>query len=221
MPDPGVLTARPQTPEPGVGAPAGRSALPHGAELYVPPAYDGRTPNALVVALHPANGAAERAFKELLPLADDARLILLAPKSERETWDLVYGGFGADSAAIDELLADVFRRYRIDPQRVFISGFSDGASYALSLGLTNGDLFGAIAAFSPGFAHTLTRHGKPRVFISHGSADQVIPIDKTSAQIVPRLRAEGYDVTYREFEGPHVVPASVAVETVNWLRLCG
>jgi hypothetical protein len=49
----------------------------------------------------------------------------------------------------------------------------------------------------------------------------VIPIEKTSAQIVPRLRAEGYDVTYREFEGPHVVPASVALETISWLQLCG
>jgi poly(3-hydroxybutyrate) depolymerase len=39
----------------------------------------------------------------------------------------------------------------VDPQRICVSGFSDGASYALSLGLANGDLFTHVAAFSPGF----------------------------------------------------------------------
>jgi phospholipase/carboxylesterase len=213
MSDPGRLRARPQRPEPGAGAPVGRSALPHGAELYVPDAYDG-----LVVTLHGANAPSERGFDPLLQLADEAGLILLAPKSQRETWDVVYGRFGPDAAVIDELLADLFGRYAIDPRRVFVSGFSDGASCALSLGLTNGDLFAGIAAFSPGFAHTPSVAGKPRVFISHGTTDHVIPIDKTSGQIVGRLRREGYDVIYREFEGPHVVPPAVAREAVEWME---
>jgi phospholipase/carboxylesterase len=34
---------------------------------------------------------------------------------------------------------------------VALGGFSDGASYALSLDLTNGDLFASLIAFSPGF----------------------------------------------------------------------
>jgi phospholipase/carboxylesterase len=208
----GVLRARPGEPRPDADAPSGRSLLAHAADLYVPRAYD-----ALVVTFHGANAAPERAFDELLPLADELGLVLLAPKSQRETWDLVYGRFGADAAMIDELLADVFRRYAIGPDRVFVSGFSDGASYALSLGLTNGDLFAGIAAFSPGFAHTFTARGKPRVFISHGKGDRVIPIDKTSARIVPRLRREGYDVAYCEFDGPHLVPPAVAREGVEWM----
>ena len=56
----------------------------------------------------------------------------------------------------------------VDPARLVIGGFSDGASYALSLGLINGQLFRKVAAFSPGFVVTGEPEGKPRVFISHG-----------------------------------------------------
>ena len=212
----GLLTTRPREPtERGGGA--GLTSLAHGAELYVPPTYDPASPNALVLTLHGARAGPRSGFEQLLPLADEAGLILLGPQSQRESWDILCGGYGPDVVAIDELLDDVFRRYAIDPRRIFASGFSDGASYALSLGLTNGDVFAGLAAFSPGFAETHTRRGKPHVFISHGTDDRVIPIAPTSRRIVPRLRREGYDVTYREFTGPHIVPPEIAREAVEWL----
>jgi predicted esterase len=52
---------------------------------------------------------------------------------------------------LDQALQHVFETYSIDPGRVGLGGFSDGASYALSLGVANGDLFSHIIAFSPGF----------------------------------------------------------------------
>jgi predicted esterase len=55
------------------------------------------------------------------------------------------------------------------------------------------------------------------VFVSHGTVDDVLPIDRTSREIVPALRADGYDVTYREFDGDHGVPPEVAREAVDWL----
>jgi phospholipase/carboxylesterase len=61
------------------------------------------------------------------------------------------GNFGPDVDYINRSLQHVFERYTVDPNRLGIAGFSDGASYALSLGLPNGDLFSHIIAFSPGF----------------------------------------------------------------------
>ncbi len=61
------------------------------------------------------------------------------------------------------------------------------------------------------------RDGAPRFFVSHGTADDVLPIDRTSRRIVPALREEGLDVTYREFSGPHTVPPEIAREAVDWL----
>src|SRR5205814_5771055 len=52
--------------------------------------------------------------------------------------------------------------------------------------------------------------GRPRVFVSHGTADTVLPIDQCSRRIVPRLRQASYDVMYQEFEGPHTVPPEIA-----------
>ena len=106
-----------------------------------------------------------------------------------------------------------------DAKRVGIGGFSDGASYALSLGLANGDLFSRIFAFSPGFIREATPVGKPVIDVFHGTRDRILPIDATSRRIVPRLRRQGYDVTYVEFDGPHTVLSEH--ERVALARLAG
>jgi predicted esterase len=105
----------------------------------------------------------------------------------------------------------------VDPTHLAISGFSDGASYALSLGLANADLFTHIIAFSPGFLVPTRRVGTPQVYISHGRADTVLPIDQTTRKIVPQLRAAGIPTELHEFDGPHVVPAEIAEDAVRWL----
>lgn len=105
----------------------------------------------------------------------------------------------------------------MDPKRVVIAGFSDGASAAISLGLINGDLFPKIVAFSPGFVVGTERHGKPQLFISHGTRDQILPIDQTSRRIVPRLKREGVNVSYHEFDGPHTAPPEMVAAAMTWL----
>jgi phospholipase/carboxylesterase len=89
-------------------------------------------------------------------------------------------------------------------------------SYALSIGITNGDLFREIIAFSPGFMAPDGEVDRPRIYISHGVHDQVLPIDHCSRRIVPQLRRAGYDVTYHEFDGPHTVPPEIAREALTW-----
>jgi predicted esterase len=109
-------------------------------------------PAPLVVMLHGAGGDAHGGLKLLMPLADAAGLILLAPASRQKTWDIIFGNqYGWDIALIETALEQVFSRYAIDQNRLAIGGFSDGASYALSVGITNGDLFTHVIAFSPGF----------------------------------------------------------------------
>ena len=116
-------------------------------------------------------------------------------------------------------LAWAFAHADVDAKRVGIGGFSDGASYALSLGLANGDLFSRIFAFSPGFIREATPVGKPVIDVFHGTRDRILPIDATSRRIVPRLRRQGYDVTYVEFDGPHTVLSEH--ERVALARLAG
>jgi predicted esterase len=206
----GRLTARPHDSVDDPGKPGLRTI--DGATLYVPP---GDGPKTLVLALHGAGSDPAEPMALLRPYADRAGVILLAPKSTGPTWDVSMGGFGPDVAAIDRLLDKVFSQHEVD--HVAVAGFSDGASYALSLGLTNGDLFRSVIGFSPGFIAFGQQNGMPRLFISHGTHDSILPIGRTSRRGVPRLRAAGYRVTYVEFDGDHEVPPRIAREAIDWL----
>ena len=170
----------------------------------------------LVVVLHGAGGRAQRSLDLLKQYADQSRLLLLAPQSTSRTWDVISGSYGADVRNIDRLLEKVSARYPVDGYTV--CGFSDGASYALSLGIGNGDVFDSVVAFSPGFQAARVHVGRPRVFVSHGVSDQVLPIDRCSRRLVPALEKDGYDVTYLEFQGGHQVPPEVSGRAVDWLR---
>lgn len=214
----GRLTTRPHPPV--VTGPTGIVPLPGGdggrpAMAYVPePAADGAA-YRLVVLLHGAGGSARHGLDLLLPDADAHRLLLIAPQSSATSWDLIAGGVGVDVEHIDALLASAFDGYPVSG--VTLGGFSDGASYALSLGLANGDLVDAVLAFSPGFAAPPVVRGRPRIFVSHGVDDPVLPIDVCSRRFVPHLRGIGYDVTYAEFPGGHELPAAIRARATGWL----
>lgn len=216
----GRLSARPGTLPADLGPPGRHPAEPDGsaAAAYVPPASG---PRRLVVVLHGAGGRPDDALRLIRPVADAAGLLLLAPASTGSTWDLIRGGYGPDVTRIDGCVAAVSARYRVRSDGYVLAGFSDGASYALSLGVANGDLVHAVVAFSPGFLAPLLRTGRPPVFVSHGTADRVLPVDRCSRRIVPRLRRDGYDVAYEEFAGGHEVPAWVVDRAVAWLAGLG
>ena len=187
--------------------------------MYLPASYRAAAPSpaALVLMLHGAGQSSQEGIQPLLPLADAAGLVLLAPDSRGRTWDFLYGPYGADVDFIDAALEHVFRRCAIDESRLTIEGFSDGASYALSLGLTNGDLFRRIVAFSPCILAPAAYMGRPRIFISHGTNDRILPIERCGRALAERLKGRQYDVDYREFEGRHAVPPDIAKAAVAWL----
>lgn len=70
-------------------------------------------------------------------------------------------------------------------------------------------------AFSPGFLAPRRPVGRPRVFVSHGQQDPVLPIQACSRRIVPLLQRAGYPVRSREFDGGHTVPADVLEEVLR------
>ncbi|MEM7414640.1 MAG: hypothetical protein AAF389_04025 [Gemmatimonadota bacterium] len=212
------LTARPGTPSvtPEIGESVlGLGGLSDGI-LYVPDSYDEASAWPLLVALHGATGRANN-WRELFDTCDELGIVLLAIDSQSRTWDRVGGFFGPDVQFIDRALVHTFDRINVDTNRMCLMGFSDGASYALSLGPNNGDLFSHLIAFSPGHtAPTADLIGTPEVFVSHGTQDGILFASVTRDQIVPQLRTAGYDVTYVEFEGGHVLPGTIAEQAWSW-----
>jgi phospholipase/carboxylesterase len=218
-----LLTARPGDPtiEPTIGL----SALGLGTRilgnlrdgwLYVPESYSADTAAPLFVALHGAGGQGSD-WESYYARAESRGMVLLAPDSRSATWDRIQGNFGADCYFLDRALKHTFERCRIDATRIALAGFSDGASYALSLGISNGDLFSNLVGYSPGLLNpSQPLVGEPRIFVSHGTEDPVLSVSITRALIVPELSNAGYDVTYREFEGGHAVPAEISEEALDW-----
>jgi len=206
------LTERPWPLPPGLH-PLGLPG-PRGGLLRVPAAATPG-PLPLIVMLHGATGDAERALRRIAPIAEAALLVL--PESEGRSWDVIEGGYGPDLERLDAALAAVFAAWPVDPRRLAIAGFSDGASYALSLALMNGDLFTHALGFSPGFAAPLGQAGRPRFFLSHGTEDQVLPIDRCGRRLAAQLQRAGYLTIYREFEGGHELPAEIALTALAFL----
>jgi phospholipase/carboxylesterase len=201
---------------------SGRNGL-----LYIPTSH--AEPLPLLILLHKAGGSASEWFASggsYAPYADKGRFIILAPESPSPSWGSGPKSWSYDYLAINRALEEAFARCAIDHNRLAIAGFSDGASYALSLGLANGDVFGYVIAFSPGFivrSHARGRIGKnnevqiPLVYIAHGTADNVLPIASTSRVFVSSLRKNGYNVEFREFSGGHHLSRQAADQAMSWL----
>ncbi len=214
------LTARPGTPihTPRLGGwyPLGMGGQRDGY-VCVPEGYDPAIPAPLLVILHGAGGSAITAWEPYAWFANEYDVVVLAPDSRGRTWDLVAGRYGPDVAFLNEAMGYVFDRCVIDPARIALGGFSDGASYILSLGVSNGDLFSHLVAFSPGFYVAMEPLvGQPRVFVAHGTQDAILPLTRSRDTIVPAFQGAGYDVTYEEFEGPHTVTWDISVAAFEW-----
>lgn len=216
----GRLSARPpKTPKAGQPAPQPGQRLlglraNRDATLRIPPKF--ATPMPLLVLFHGAGGAGDRMLARISAYTDEAGIAVLSPSSQGGTWDVIRGDFDVDVAMVDKALANVFEQLPVDPNCVIAGGFSDGASYALSLGLINGDLFKQILAFSPGFVVPLESQGRPRIFISHGMEDPILPYERCGKKIATELKAKGVDVTFRDFHGGHEIPPDIGRAGMAW-----
>ena len=215
------LEARPRA-DVTTSLPQGITALHNGAYAYRP-AKTGAGPLPLLVLLHGAGGSARRFLETFRGEADRGGYLLLSLQSEAVTWDLIVDaagkrggkgepGFGGDIARSDQLLLDLFRRVAIDPRRIVLAGFSDGASYALSLGLANPKLFHGIIAMSPGFFVAPPAFDpKQRVFITHGRRDEILPFAQ-ARRIADLLETTGVALRFKPFDGPHSVNRTTFAE---------
>jgi len=205
-------------PEGGDRCTPGEYALSLGngrrARLRVTPGSSKR-PRGLILAFHGAGGSPREGLFVFREAWNEPGLVLLAPAALGSTWSAINGS-DRDLETVNRALAQTWGRCRIDRRRVAIGGFSDGATHALSIGLQNGGIFHSVIALSPGGLLAVAHRGKPRVFIAHGTGDDVLPYSRSRSRIVPGLRGSGYSVTFRSFAGGHEVPTSISRAAVRW-----
>jgi predicted esterase len=219
----GRLSARPSKPthDGAVGKvePLGLGGAERDGVVYAAPDGD-RASRPLLLLLHGATGSGERILARMQSQITTPGVVIVAPDSRGTTWDVVRSGLGPDVAFIDAALLAVFDRYAVSSARIAVAGFSDGASYALTLGLTNGDLFRHVMAFSPGFlALKSPSNVRPRVFVAHGREDEILAFDESGRRVAATLQRGGYDVTFRPFDGGHTVKPDVVRQAMAWWSL--
>lgn len=223
--------ARPSPATPPPATPAEEIALAEDALAYVPPGVDRPAP--LLVLLHGATERPHHMLARFRAEADRRGIILLAPKSAGVTWDMIANidrsrrtivrsrsaRLDVDPPRINRAVGALFARASIDPERVALAGFSDGASYALTIGTDNAKLFRTLLIFSPGILYLSARRTPgQRVFLAHGRSDPVLSFQASKTRFVPHLRREGLAVTFRAFDGRHELPDPVLREALDlWL----
>lgn len=211
----GRLTSRPDAPS--IAPEPGSSRLDLGGArdglLYVPTTYDPGIPVPLLVALHGTGGQAS-SWGGWDELAEQRGFVFLAVDSRGDAWSPVEEG---DLEFLDRALDHTFERIAVDRSRLALVGYSSGASYALSVGIPNGDLFSHLIGYALGFYAPLgPATGRPSVFLAYGTRDRA-EIVSSSRGLAAGLEDSGYTVTLRSYDGGHAVPQAVAVEALDEL----
>lgn len=214
------LLARPMVPSGTVSAGSTPIGIgnPHDGFMYVPASYQPSIPAPLLILIH-GDGQTSASWKTgaMLALADEFGVVLLAPDARSTNWDyIVDRQFGVDVDFIDLALGKLFSKVNIDATRIGMAGFSDGASYTLSLGIINSDFIKSVIAFSPAAMYVPIRKGSPRIFIAHGIEDTISPIGRSRDGIVPVLFSVGLEPHYVEFTGGHEIPTDIQREAMEW-----
>jgi polyhydroxybutyrate depolymerase len=171
---------------------AERLELQHGglkrtALLYVPSQYDGKSAIPLVLSFHGRHGEGkdQAELSDLHAVGERHGFIVVYPDGIAKSWNALHGSSGAEKQGVDDvkfvdaLIDKLSERFRIDPDRVYASGMSNGAFFTHRLGCERSDRFAAIAAVSGAMAPALAERCKPHdpvaVVMFNGTNDRFAP----------------------------------------------
>ncbi|MGG3564817.1 alpha/beta fold hydrolase [Neobacillus rhizosphaerae] len=113
-------------------------------------------------------------------------------------------------------------KYEIDPQQLYLLGFSQGAIVSMTLALTLGNKIKGVVALSgyiPQFVKEeyMTNPGKHlSVFISHGEFDQVLPFE-WGKENVDYFTELGVPVTFKAYLEGHTVTEKNLQDFQSWI----
>ena len=195
--------------------------------------------NPLLLLLHGYGSNEEDLFSFASELPNDSYVI-----SVRAPYDLQpYGHawyaihFDADENKFSdnvqakqsvELIAgfidEIVKQYPIDAKNVTLIGFSQGAILSYATALTYPDKVAKVVALSGYFNQEIMPEvidtnaiSHLKFFVSHGSVDQVIPVD-WARKAKPALENLGLEVEYHEYPVGHGVAPQNFFDFKNWLQ---
>ncbi len=191
--------------------------------LVVPESVDLDKPAPLVVAFHGMlidskdlmpkyTGLNATAAKHKFLLAYPnavGRAWGLAPRRSRPTWN-----------SWTALLAKISGEYKVDANRVYVLGMSNGGYFAHLVGKERSKIIAAVASHSgPLGLQTLLGINADRKFpvlIIHGDRDRLLPVE-WARENRDKYKKEGHEVKYVELKGEgHVWGAKEGINETIW-----
>ncbi len=156
------------------------------ALVYLPE-KPGETPAPLVLVFHGHGGTMRNAMRSfgLHKLWPDAVVVypqglntpgqLTDPEGKRSGWQSSAGQLGdRDLKFVDKILADLKSERKIDPDRIYATGHSNGGGFTYLLWAERGDTFAALAPSSAaGLRHLPKMKPKPMLHIA-GETDPLV-----------------------------------------------
>lgn len=193
------------------------------------PGQAGAEPYPAVVMVHGwlGNEKVMSVFDQTLPPG----VVAVSPRAPFEVGPHSFGwyrrlddgeGFRAGLAALREFVTGLPRAYPVDPERLWLLGFSQGAAMSFGLLLSDPALAaGAVglAGFVPDFAQGWAKPGRlagKAALILHGAQDEAVSVDQAQAARQLLIRA-GAEVTYREYPVGHKLNADGTRDLKKWL----
>lgn len=175
--------------------------------LVVPKAVDLTKPAPLVVAFHGMLIDSKDVMPKYTKLGDTAaahQFLLAFPNAVKGSWGLAPDKVKDDLAFFDALLADVGGRYKVDANRVYVLGMSNGGYFAHLVGKERSKAVAAVASHSgPLGLQTLLGVNAARKFpvlIVHGDKDRLLAVD-FARENRDKYTKEGHEVKYVEVAG--------------------
>ncbi|MEK8179823.1 alpha/beta fold hydrolase [Flavobacterium buctense] len=199
---------------------------------------DKKVKNPLLLLLHGYGSNEEDLFSFANELPEEYYVI-----SARAPFDMMYGSyawyainFDADENKfsdigqarasrdiianfIDELIAE----YPIDADNVTLIGFSQGCILSYAVALSYPEKVQRVVAmsgyFNPEIAvndYTENDFSKLKIFASHGTVDQVIPVE-WARKSIPMLQVLGIDIVFKEYMVGHGVAPQNFFDFKHWL----
>jgi phospholipase/carboxylesterase len=193
-----------------------------GFSLYVPEYYTPDRAWPLVMALHGGSGNGRGFLWSWLRDARSHSAILVAPTATGSTWALM--GEDTDTPNLARILDLVRGRWNIDPNRLLLTGMSDGGTFCYITGLESASPFTHLAPVASTFHPLMAEmadaerlRGLP-VYLVHGRLDWMFPV-QVARQTQQALSAAGADVTYLELDDlSHCYPREMNAPILAWLR---
>jgi phospholipase/carboxylesterase len=200
---------------------------PGSAILLTPDEIDPDRLYPLFTILHGAGRHDEALAKAYRNEAERRQALFLIPRSVEPTWDLIASEGRLDLDFLEYAYDLIYRRYPVDALQQTLVGYSDGASYALSVGLCNCSMFSALIGWAAGFlvvdppTAERFREGvpepRPRIYLEHGTHDQLFDFQKVAIPMRDQLQKSGFDVTFSVDEGGRHMPSgSFHQEALDW-----